>query len=148
MAEWAHYSLPNAEWTQALDAIGGSLYKSDVVYDIPSRREAFNGYSQKEIEAGGEETREFIYSSIPISTVTYVPSIVNGITVEETRIPVTKPEGDILIRIYTPVPNTEKETFPVLVNIHGTVLQFAYMALINKSYLMRSLYLYQEVDIV
>lgn len=58
MAEWAHYSLPNAEWTQALD---GSLYKSNVVYDIPSRREAFNGYSQKEIEAGGEETREFIY---------------------------------------------------------------------------------------
>lgn len=68
-----------------------------------------------------------------------MPPIVNGITVEQRRIPVTKPEGEILIRIYTPNPDTEKETFPVLVNIHGIVLQLACMAYNNKSYPMQTL---------
>lgn len=63
------------------------------------------------------------------------PPIVNGITVEQRRIPVTKPEGEILIRIYTPDPDIERETFPVLVNIHGTFCQLlAYMPLIYKLY--------------
>lgn len=42
-----------------------------------------------------------------------------GIKVEERRIPVFKPAGEIPIRIYTPDPETPEETFPILVDLHG-----------------------------
>lgn len=43
-----------------------------------------------------------------------------GIKVEEKRISVFKPEGEISIRIYMPDSNSPEEKFPVLVDFHGT----------------------------
>lgn len=43
-----------------------------------------------------------------------------GIRVEEKQISVFKPEGEISIRIYTPLSQGPEEKFPVLVDFHGT----------------------------
>lgn len=146
MAEWAHYSLPNAEWSQALDAIGGSLYKVNVFYDIPLRRETFNGFGRREVEAADKSTCKFQVTLCTCVDVNIRMPTVNGITVEERRIPVTKPKGEIPIRIYTPNPDKEGETFPALVNIHGTLFSTCTHDPHNSTLLIQSISSQQEAD--
>lgn len=59
MAEWTHYSLPNAEWEEAVASIGGipSLLQGT---DIPYNRAVINEMVRKGVEAAGNETCEFI----------------------------------------------------------------------------------------
>lgn len=118
MAEWAHYSLPNAEWTAALAAIGGGLPPLFKNTDIKTRREMVNELTRKRVEEADKETCEHIYRSFCIRVADGVCEV-NGIKVEEKRIPVFKPEGEIPIRIYTPDSQSPEETFPALVDLHG-----------------------------
>lgn len=54
------------------------------------------------------------------TNVVYYWTSVKGIRVEEKQISVFKPEGEISIRIYTPLSQGPEEKFPVLVDFHGT----------------------------
>lgn len=68
MAEWAHYSLPDTEWSQMLASIGGlpPLFKStDTPSDIPSRRVEINAYGRKAVESADSATCELIFSLSP-----------------------------------------------------------------------------------
>ena len=52
MAEWAHYSLPNTEWTEAVKRIGGipSLFKGT---DLLSWRKVFDDLLRERVEGAG-----------------------------------------------------------------------------------------------
>lgn len=43
-----------------------------------------------------------------------------GLSVQEKRVPVSAPEGEIAVRVYTPEGGEAGETFPVLFDMHGT----------------------------
>lgn len=61
MAEWAHYSLPDEEWVQMLDSVGGlpPLFKgTDTPSDIPSRRVEINAYGRLAVENADKATCE------------------------------------------------------------------------------------------
>lgn len=118
MAEWAHYSLPNAEWTEALAAIGGSLPPLFKNTDITTRREMINELTHKRVESADKETCESANRNFCVCVSDSVRKV-NGITVEEKRIPVFKPEGEIPVRIYTPDSQNPEETFPALIDLHG-----------------------------
>ena len=42
-----------------------------------------------------------------------------GLTVEDRKIPVTTPPGEVEIRVYTPHSDNSSEVFPLYVNFHG-----------------------------
>lgn len=59
MAEWAHYSLPDAELTEVL-ASGGGLRTALQNTDMKSRRELSDELTRRMVEAADEESCEFL----------------------------------------------------------------------------------------
>ena len=63
MTEWTHYSLPNAEWEEAVASIGGipSLLQGT---DIPYNRAVINEMIRKGVETVGNETCKLLLATI------------------------------------------------------------------------------------
>ncbi|EJD06359.1 uncharacterized protein FOMMEDRAFT_151600 [Fomitiporia mediterranea MF3/22] len=103
MTDWSHYSTPDPEFVEAsantppqpVPEVKNAL---EVDEEVIRRQKIVVEMMSKPVEAAG-------------------PPV--GAIVEEKRIPVTTPPGDIAIRIYTPQSQDASETFPVYVHFHG-----------------------------
>ena len=87
-------------------------------HDIFTRRKLFDKVARKQIDAAGDASCK----SLPlpsISTGSQITVIVKEISVQERKVNVFRPEGEIGIRIYVPDAKHAQETFPLLVNLHG-----------------------------
>ena len=116
MSQWSQYSVPDPELEKVLKTRKGSF---DLPHDIFTRRKLFDKLARKAINAAGEGSCKSYCPPTPTATV-LKEQAVNGISVNERKINVFRPAGEIDIRIYTPDAKHAKEAYPVLMNFHGT----------------------------
>ena len=115
MSPWSRYSNPEPEWEKALKTRKSPFNLS---HDIFTRRKLFDKVARKQIDSAGDASCKFL--PLPsISTGSQTAMIVKGISVQERKVNVFRPEGEIGIRIYVPDTKHAQETFPLLVNLHG-----------------------------
>ncbi|KAI5117941.1 hypothetical protein M0805_002054 [Coniferiporia weirii] len=109
MAQWAHYSTPDPELVQVL--AGMPSLRTATIDDIDAEDADF----VSKLEAAQREVAEL--SRVRVEEAG--PPV--GITVEERRVIVSKPPGEIAVRVYTPElgEEGETETFPAFIQLHG-----------------------------
>ena len=113
MSLWSRYSTPDPEWEEALKTRNSPFNLS---HDIFTRRKLFDKVARKQIDAAGDAScKSLPLPSIP--AVSQTTLIVKKISVQERKVNVFRPEGEVGIRIYVPDAKHAQETFPLLVKI-------------------------------
>ncbi|EJD06347.1 uncharacterized protein FOMMEDRAFT_144445 [Fomitiporia mediterranea MF3/22] len=104
MADLSHYAIPDPEFVNA-------LAQTPPPFASPSA-DALQG--DEEVKRRQKIVAEMLRAAVAA----FNPP--QGVIVEEKRIPVTSPPGDIAVRVYTPEPRDTSETFAVYVDFHGS----------------------------